>query len=127
MFTNIIWASDGSEAAEHPLPTAVDLASQACAKLTVVPPDQTLGGAAAGPRRRRARRTPTRARGSRATGTAGAGTAAPSDPRVLLASWERAFTAAEHAFLAAAAVEAVAPAELRALRHDLEEERLWLR
>jgi nucleotide-binding universal stress UspA family protein len=48
MFKNIIWATDGSEAAEKALPTAVELAKAADGKLLVVHADEHMGGRAAG-------------------------------------------------------------------------------
>jgi nucleotide-binding universal stress UspA family protein len=48
MFKTIIWATDGSEAAERALPTALDLTAQANGTLLVVHADERLGGRASG-------------------------------------------------------------------------------
>ena len=48
MFKTIIWATDGSEAAERALPTALDLTAQASGTLLVVHADARLGGRASG-------------------------------------------------------------------------------
>jgi nucleotide-binding universal stress UspA family protein len=48
MFKNVIWASDGSEAAARALPTALELVESANAKLLVVHADERLGGRAGG-------------------------------------------------------------------------------
>jgi len=48
MFTKIIWATDGSEASERALPTALELARRDGAKLLVVHADEHMGGRAAG-------------------------------------------------------------------------------
>jgi nucleotide-binding universal stress UspA family protein len=48
MFKTIIWATDGSEAAERALPTALDLAAQTDGRLLVVHADERLGGRAGG-------------------------------------------------------------------------------
>jgi nucleotide-binding universal stress UspA family protein len=48
MFETIIWATDGSEAAERALPTAVGLVRGQPAKLAVVHADERIGGRAAG-------------------------------------------------------------------------------
>ena len=46
MFKRIIWATDGSEAADRALPTALALAAETDAKLFVVHADERLGGRA---------------------------------------------------------------------------------
>jgi nucleotide-binding universal stress UspA family protein len=48
MFKTIIWATDGSEAAERALPTVLDLVNDGGAKLLVVHADEHLGGRAGG-------------------------------------------------------------------------------
>lgn len=48
MFRTIIWATDGSEAADHARPTAVELIAEAGGKLLVVHADERLGGRAGG-------------------------------------------------------------------------------
>lgn len=48
MFKSIIWATDGSEAADRALPTALDLTAEANGRLLVVHADQRLGGRAGG-------------------------------------------------------------------------------
>ncbi|MFY9579479.1 MAG: universal stress protein [Gaiellaceae bacterium] len=48
MFKQIIWATDGSEAAERALPAAIELATDGDAKLIVVHADEHMGGRAAG-------------------------------------------------------------------------------
>jgi nucleotide-binding universal stress UspA family protein len=48
MFKTIIWATDGSEAADHALPTALDLAAAFRGELLVVHADERLGGRGAG-------------------------------------------------------------------------------
>jgi nucleotide-binding universal stress UspA family protein len=48
MFKKIIWATDGSEAAERALPTALELAESYGAKLLVVHADEHMGGRAGG-------------------------------------------------------------------------------
>jgi nucleotide-binding universal stress UspA family protein len=48
MFKTIIWATDGSEAADRALPTALDLTAEASGKLLVVHADERMGGRAAG-------------------------------------------------------------------------------
>ena len=48
MFKTIIWATDGSEAADRALPTALDLTAEAHGKLLVVHADAHLGGRAGG-------------------------------------------------------------------------------
>jgi nucleotide-binding universal stress UspA family protein len=46
MFKTIIWATDGSEAADRALPTALDLTAEAKGKLFVVHADERIGGRA---------------------------------------------------------------------------------
>jgi nucleotide-binding universal stress UspA family protein len=48
MFKTIIWATDGSEAAERALPAALDLTAQVNGILLVVHADERLGGRASG-------------------------------------------------------------------------------
>lgn len=48
MFKTIIWATDGSEAAERALSTALELTAAAEGKLIVVHADERLGGRAGG-------------------------------------------------------------------------------
>jgi nucleotide-binding universal stress UspA family protein len=48
MFKNVIWATDGSEAAERALPTALELVEDSHGKLFVVHADEILGGRAGG-------------------------------------------------------------------------------
>jgi nucleotide-binding universal stress UspA family protein len=48
MFKNIIWASDGSDAAQRALSTALELAADSDAKLMVVHADERFGGRAGG-------------------------------------------------------------------------------
>jgi nucleotide-binding universal stress UspA family protein len=48
MFKTIIWATDGSEAAERALPTVLDLVKDSGAKLLVVHADEHLGGRGGG-------------------------------------------------------------------------------
>jgi len=48
MFKNIIWATDGSEAAERALPTAIELAKDSGAKLIVVHADEHMAGRGGG-------------------------------------------------------------------------------
>ena len=48
MFKTIIWATDGSEAAERALPLALDLTAQVNGMLLVVHADERLGGRASG-------------------------------------------------------------------------------
>jgi len=48
MFKTIVWATDGSEAAERALPTVLDLVNDSGAKLLVVHADERLGGRAGG-------------------------------------------------------------------------------
>jgi nucleotide-binding universal stress UspA family protein len=48
MFKTIIWATDGSEAAERALPTALELTAQGNGTLLVVHADVRLGGRASG-------------------------------------------------------------------------------
>jgi|SRR6266849_2135906 len=48
MFNTIIWATDGSEAAELALPTALDLTAQTDGRLLVVHADERLGGRSGG-------------------------------------------------------------------------------
>jgi nucleotide-binding universal stress UspA family protein len=48
MFKKIIWATDGSEAAERALPTALELAKSYGAKLLVVHADEHIGGRTGG-------------------------------------------------------------------------------
>ena len=55
MFKTIIWATDGSEAAERALPVALDLTAQANGMLLVVHADERFGGRASGVSRDRGR------------------------------------------------------------------------
>jgi nucleotide-binding universal stress UspA family protein len=48
MFKTIIWATDGSEAADRALPTALDLTAAFKGELLVVHADERLGGRGAG-------------------------------------------------------------------------------
>jgi nucleotide-binding universal stress UspA family protein len=48
MFKTIIWATDGSEAADRALPTALELTAAGRGELLVVHADERLGGRAAG-------------------------------------------------------------------------------
>ena len=48
MFKTIIWATDGSQAAERALPSALELAKSSGGKLIVVHADEHMGGRAAG-------------------------------------------------------------------------------
>ena len=48
MFKTIIWATDGSEAAERALPVALDLTAQVNGMLLVVHADERFGGRASG-------------------------------------------------------------------------------
>jgi nucleotide-binding universal stress UspA family protein len=48
MFTNIIWATDGSEAARRALPTALELVEASGGSLLVVHADERFGGRAGG-------------------------------------------------------------------------------
>jgi nucleotide-binding universal stress UspA family protein len=48
MFKNVIWATDGSEAAGRALPTALELVEDSHGKLFVVHADEILGGRAGG-------------------------------------------------------------------------------
>lgn len=48
MFKTIIWATDGSEAADRALPAALDLTAEAHGKLLVVHADAHLGGRGGG-------------------------------------------------------------------------------
>jgi len=48
MFKNVIWATDGSEAAERALPIALQLVQDSRGKLFVVHADEILGGRAGG-------------------------------------------------------------------------------
>ena len=48
MFKTIIWATDGSEAADRALQTALDLTAESKGKLLVVHADERLGGRSAG-------------------------------------------------------------------------------
>jgi nucleotide-binding universal stress UspA family protein len=48
MFKTIIWATDGSEAADHALPTALELTGEANGSLLVVHANERLGGRAGG-------------------------------------------------------------------------------
>ena len=48
MFNKIIWATDGSEAAEHALPVALDLTAQVNGMLLVVHADERFGGRTSG-------------------------------------------------------------------------------
>jgi nucleotide-binding universal stress UspA family protein len=48
MFKTIIWATDGSEAADRALPTALDLTAEADGRLLVVHANERLGGRAGG-------------------------------------------------------------------------------
>jgi nucleotide-binding universal stress UspA family protein len=49
MFKTIIWATDGSEAADRALPTALGLTAEANGRLLVVHANERLGGRAGGP------------------------------------------------------------------------------
>jgi nucleotide-binding universal stress UspA family protein len=48
MFKNIIWASDGSEAAQRALPTALELVEASGGSLRVLHADERFGGRAGG-------------------------------------------------------------------------------
>jgi len=48
MFQNIIWASDGSDAAQRALPIALELAAVSEARLLIVHADERFGGRAGG-------------------------------------------------------------------------------
>ena len=48
MFKTIIWATDGSEAADRALPTALELTAEANGRLLVVHANERLGGRAGG-------------------------------------------------------------------------------
>ena len=48
MFKTIIWATDGSEAADRALPTALELTAEAEGRLLVVHANERLGGRAGG-------------------------------------------------------------------------------
>lgn len=48
MFKTIIWATDGSEAADRALQTALELTAESKGKLLVVHADERLGGRSAG-------------------------------------------------------------------------------
>ncbi len=48
MFTRIIWATDGSEAADRALPTVLELIGDGGTKLVVVHADERIGGRAGG-------------------------------------------------------------------------------
>jgi len=48
MFKTIIWATDGSEAADHALPTALEPTGEANGSLLVVHANERLGGGAGG-------------------------------------------------------------------------------
>ena len=48
MFKTIIWATDGSEAADRALPTALEMTAEANGRLLVVHANERLGGRAGG-------------------------------------------------------------------------------
>jgi nucleotide-binding universal stress UspA family protein len=48
MFKTIVWATDGSEAADRALPTALELTAEANGRLFVVHANERLGGRAGG-------------------------------------------------------------------------------